>query len=133
MEGVSQVQALVDQEPWRLGIGQPRNALQLDWQPQMQFCDGQIEWEGTSRYWWCRKCGYVGWSSYTQHYPIVHPVDFLTHSIAFYLQRRQSLPQPAEYGTLLNQMIFAAGCVIRGAAERPPQQLTEFLRGLSAT
>jgi hypothetical protein len=116
MSEVPQLQSLSESEPWRLGIGLPRNALDPTWMPGPGdlLCDGQPDWEPGTRWWWCTKCGYVGNAFTQKHKPIQQPsVYFLASLFFFMLKRREAAP---EYQTRVCQALFVAGAALRYAA-----------------
>lgn len=119
MSEVPQLQRLSELEPWRLGIGLPRNALDPTWIPGRgdMLCDGQVDWEVGTRWWVCMTCGYVG-SAFTQkHKPIQHPTTYFLHSLFFFfLKRREAVPN---FETRICQALWVAGASLRYAAVQP--------------
>ncbi len=116
MSEVPQLQRLSELEPWRLGIGLPRNALDPTWIPGPgdMPCDGEVCWEPGTRWWTCMKCGYVGHAFTQQHKPIQHPTTYFLHSLLFFfLKRRQAAPV---FQTRVCQALFVAGASLRYAA-----------------
>ena len=114
MNNVPFLQRLVDKEPWRRGFGRPRNALDPTWEPGPRdaLCDGEVDWEGGTRWWVCQKCGYVSDLFTNKHRPIQHPFEFLLESISFFQAKRKGIdPRVA-----LEQMAFIAGTALRYAA-----------------
>lgn len=122
---------LAEQEPWRLGKGLPRNALDPTWTPGPfdQLCDGEIDWEGETGWWVCKKCGYVGSAYYQQHKPILHPLTFFLQSLAFYVEKQKSKARSADL--LINVALCVAGTALRYAATLPPAQLGEYIDRLA--
>lgn len=124
---------LARQEPWRLGKGQPRNALDPTWEPSVlnNPCDGDIEWEGSTGWWVCTKCGYVGSACYTQHQPIQTPGYYFLHSVLYFINKRADQPiQGDPEGALadvVNQMLFVAGVALRYAATQKPEDLSKYI------
>lgn len=119
MSEVPQLQRLSEMEPWRLGIGLPRNALDPTWTPGKgdMLCDGEAEWEPGTSWWVCMKCGYVGSAYTTRHKPIQHPFTYLLHSLAFFfLKTRKATPS---FDTQLCQAFFVTGAALRYAAVQP--------------
>ena len=125
MSEVSQLQRLSEQEPWRLGIGLPRNALDPTWTPGIgdNLCDGEVEWEAGTRWWVCMKCGYVGSAYNTHHKSIQHPTTYFMHSLLFFFLKGRQVQ--AETNTRLCQALFVAGAALRYAAVQP--QLGPFV------
>ncbi len=126
------LQELAQLEPWRLGKGQPRNALDPTWTPSVlnNPCDGEIDWEGDTEWWVCSKCGYVGSAHYTRHQPIQTPEFYFLHSVLFYLNRRAHDPpkvSPEMVATeVVRQMLFIAGVALRYAATQRPEDLGKY-------
>ena len=125
MSEVPQLQRLSELEPWRLGIGLPRNALDPIWVPGPgdMLCNGEVDWEGGTQWWVCTKCGYVG-SAFTQkHKPVQHPTIYFLYSLLFFfLKRKQDVPV---FNTRMCQALFVAGASLRYAAVQP--QLGPFV------
>ena len=124
---MSAVLKLVLKEPWRIGQGQHVNALDPSWSNiERPLCNGEIEWEGTSRWWWCRACGYCGCWTVTHHHPIVHPLDQLMNSLQAFTQRRQD--EGLTHDEALNQALHVAGVALRYAATMPADKLGDYVR-----
>ena len=115
------LQHLSHVEPWRLGKGQPLNALDPTWVPSQQpeLCRGQVQWEPGTNWWVCQACGYVGSSQTQLHYPAVHPMQFFMQSLGYYMAKRAENPQPLNWRTLLMQALFIAGVALRYSAVHP--------------
>lgn len=127
---MSVVQEVVSFEPWRTGQGQPRNALDPTWPGYTPaLCNGAIEWEGISRWWWCTQCGYCGFLTRTEHYPVQTPLAFFLHGVVFFFRRRvtQGMPAPVSAG----QALFTAGVALRYAAATPPNQLGRYVQNMT--
>lgn len=124
---------LAQLEPWRLGKGQPRNALDPTWTPNVlnNFCDGEINWEGDTDWWVCTRCGYVGSAHYTRHRPVQTPAFYLLHSMLFYLKKRAQRPPkaPPELvgAEVFKQMLFVTGVALRYAATLRPEDLGKYV------
>ncbi len=133
MSSTLSLQELAQLQPWRLGKGQPLNALDPTWTPSVlnNLCDGEIDWEGDTDWWVCTKCGYVGSSYYPKHRPIQTPVFFLIHSILFFLKKRAHDPPKVApelvTGEVLKQMLFIAGVALRYAATQRPEDLGKYV------
>ena len=122
---------LAEQEPWRLGKGLPRNALDPTWTPSPldQLCDGEIDWEAETGWWVCKKCGYVGSAYYTAHKPILHPLTFFLQSLSFYVEKQRARARNTD--ALINIALCVAGTALRYAATLPPERLGEYIDGLA--
>ena len=116
MSNVPQLQRLSELEPWRLGIGLPRNALDPTWIPGRGDlpCDGEVEWEAGTAWWVCTKCGYVGSAVTQTHTPIQHPMSYFLHSLLFFMLKRR--PAAPALDTRVCQALFVAGASLRYAA-----------------
>lgn len=136
MSNPSLLRTLALLEPWRQGRGMPRNALDPTWTPGPLDvpCDGEIAWEGSSPWWVCTKCGYVGSACYTTHRPIQDPATFFLDSLRFHIRKRKEgpLPAPPQLAAryLLQQMLYVAGVALRYAATRPSSALGEYAEQL---
>lgn len=123
------IEELLKAEPWRSGHGHPRNALSAGWVGEERTqCDGEIEWEGSTTYWWCKKCGYVGSSTYTMHRRVQFPAEFLQNSILFFLQKRLDAGMTLEQAML--QMNYVTAIALRNAAALPPSELGRYVTQL---
>jgi hypothetical protein len=124
---MSIVAELASFEPWRTGQGQPRNALDPTWSGyDPPLCQGAIEWEGVSKWWWCTKCGHCGWFSVTNHYPVQSPVSYLLHSMVFFFRKRRQQRVPTL--PTIAQALFTAGAALHYAAVTPPNQLGQYVQ-----
>lgn len=122
MDHPSQLQQIVEQEPWRQGDGQPRGALDPTWEPGPDdlLCGGDVEYEPGTKWWVCQDCGYIG-SAYTQnHQRAQNPYTFLMKSVQFFMSKK------GEAKNALHTMAFVAGTAIRYAAVAP--NLRDFIR-----
>lgn len=114
------LQKLVNEEPWRRNIGAPKNALDHSWFPSARDipCKGSITFEGTSRWWVCSDCGYVG-SSYVQHHhKTQHPVTFFMNGVVAYFTKKAA--SGTNLQTVVHQMLYLAGVALQHAAAAPP-------------
>jgi len=124
------VNELVQKEPWRTGQGSPRNILDPTWVEPPDYCDGEIDWEGTSRWWWCRKCGYCGQWTRTLHYAAeLDPAKVLQESRAYYYGRRAE--QGADPDNAWAQALYVCAVALRYAAAIPPERLGEYIAKLT--
>jgi len=120
------VQEVVNSEPWRLRQGQPTNILDPAWSGPQELCDGAITWEGTSRWWFCQKCGYCGTATVQAHNRAIHPVDDVTTAIQEFMSRR--LEQGIDYELAKNQLLFITAAALRYAATLPADQVGQYVR-----
>lgn len=120
------LQELAHAEPWRRNFGGPRNALDPTWSPSKHdaLCSGDITFDGT-KWWGCKKCGYVGEGCITLHRPPRAPTTFFLHSALFYLSRRKEKVKPSR--TVVHQMLYIAGVALRYAKVQQPDQLGPYL------
>lgn len=127
------LQVLAQLQPWRRGKGQPRNALDPTWVPSVldNPCEGEIEWEGDTSWWVCKRCGYVGSACFTHHKTVVSPGLYFLHSVLFFLKRRAERPPPVAPPQVLTevvrQMLFIAGAALRYAAVQRSEELGEYV------
>lgn len=127
------LQTLAQLEPWRLGKGQPRNALDPSWTPSVlnNLCDGEIDWEGGTGWWVCKKCGYVGSAYFNKHRPVESPAFYFLHSVLFYINKRAEEPSPVSperaLADVFQQMLFIAGAALRYAATQKTKDLGKYV------
>lgn len=120
------LQELVRAEPWRRRIGEAKNALDPSWAPSVydSYCPGDITFEGTSSWWTCGHCGYVG-SGYTPvHQPPRHPTAIFAEGALRFMRSRQ---ETTSLLTVVHQMFYVAGVALRHAASLPPAELERFI------
>lgn len=128
---VLSLQALLHAQPWRSGVGLPRNALDPTWDGYpADFCAGEIDWEIKTAWWTCKGCGYISHSTYTQHKPVAHPGWFFFSSLMFFWLKKMQAHVPPD--DALNQMLYVAGVAIRQSAVQPPQQIEQYVQRLVA-
>lgn len=120
------IQEVASNEPWRLRQGQPATILDPAWSGPQELCDGEITWEGSSRWWSCKKCGYCGTATVQTHNRAIHPVDDVTAAIQEFMSRR--LEQGLNYELAHNQLLFVAAAAIRYAAVLPADQVGQYVR-----
>ena len=117
MNDVPILQRLAEKEPWRQGVGLPRNALDPTWAPGPGdlLCKGNVEWESGTKWWVCMGCGRVSSLSMIEHKPIQNPMTLFFEAIDFFKSKRNGTdPQK-----VLEQMAFVAGAALRYAAVQP--------------
>lgn len=119
------IQQLLQREPWRARQGQPRNALQLDWIEPPDTCTGDIDFEMTTKWWVCTKCGYCSCWSNTTHCKPEHPDDYYKESVAFFYKRRIEQGMTAEQAK--QQAQHLTGVVLRAAAKLRPDDLAKYV------
>lgn len=120
------VQQLIEREPWRTGQGQPATPLDPTWQGPRPLCTGEIEWEGATKWWWCKTCGYCGSAHVTTHARAINPLDDIGTSIEQFVAKR--IEQGADIDLARDQLLFVAAAAIRYAATLPPDQLGRYVR-----
>jgi hypothetical protein len=123
---MNHVQQLVENEPWRSGQGQPATILDPAWQGARPLCSGEIEWEGQSKWWWCKTCGYCGSAHSTTHHMVVHPLNDIATSIAFFMDKK--CEQGVHPELARDQLMFIAAAAIRYAATLPMDGLGQYVR-----
>ncbi len=114
MSDVPFLENLATNEPWRQGVGTPSNALDPAWSPGPTDaqCDGDVDWEPGTHWWFCKKCGRVSSLNFLRHKPVQSPFVFLLEAISFFQSKRQALAPK----TVMEQMAFVAGTALRYAA-----------------
>lgn len=124
-------EAILHAQPWRSGVGVPRNALDPTWDGYPSgVCSGEIDWEGTTDWWRCKHCGYISRGSYTTHKPAAHPGWFYLSSLFFFwLKKTQAGIRPED---VLNQMLYVQAVALRQAAVQPPEQFEQYVSRLVA-
>lgn len=123
---MTQVQEIAEREPWRTRQGHPATILDPTWQGEQRQCDGEVDWEGTSRWWFCKKCGYCGTATTTMHIAAIHPRDDVAAAIEFFMSKRAE--QGLEHDLAMNQLLFVAASAIRYAASIPADQVGQYVR-----
>lgn len=123
---MNHVQQLVENEPWRTGQGQPATTLDPAWQGARPLCSGEIEWEGQSKWWWCKTCGHCSSAHFTAHSAAVHPSDDILASIAFFMNKK--CEQGIHPELARDQLLFVAATAVRYAATLPPEQLVRYVQ-----
>jgi hypothetical protein len=97
-------------------------------------CDGEIAWEGSSDWWVCGKCGFVGSAYFQHHRPIQDPMSFFLASLRFHIQKRREkpLPVPPQLAArhLLQQILYITGVALRYSATQPSLALGEYAEQL---
>jgi hypothetical protein len=127
---MSDVAALIEKEPWRLGSGQPVNALDPTWTTERSKpCGGDIEYETGTKWWWCKKCGCCGSHDFAKmHRAINDPSVYCLQSVEEYLKRREQEGISREHA--IYQMFHVAGVALRYAASVPTEELASYIKQL---
>lgn len=127
---MSGVEELVQQEPWRVGAGQPANALDPTWKTELTArCGGNIKREPGTDWWFCEDCGCCGNHDFAKaHRPINDPVVFFAQSMEEYISKRVAEGVSRELAT--RQMFHVAGVAIRYAASVKSEDLGDYVRQL---
>lgn len=125
---MSDVEKLVQQEPWRLGSGQPVNALDPTWKTERTArCDGSIRYEAGSNWWVCQKCGRCGDHDFAKaHRPINDPIVYFAQSMEEYISKREKEGVSRELATY--QLFHIAGVAIRYAATVESEDLEDYVQ-----
>lgn len=124
---IGDVKKLVQQEPWRAGSGQPKNAADPTWRTENTArCNGDIIYVAGTTWWFCKKCGCCGDHDFAKaHRPINDPVVYFTQAINEYVEAKMKEGASRELATY--QMFHIAGVVLKYAAVRGPEDLGEFI------
>lgn len=124
---------LVLREPWRQRIGFPNTVDDpLFIARDHIWCDGEIEYEGgESKYWKCKKCGYVGWATVIGHYPVMSPHDFYAWCKEFFLStRREDADECMDEEEIQHQMFYLMAIVLKQASTKKPHEIRSFADSL---
>jgi hypothetical protein len=125
MDNAYGVKDLVQREPWRAGQGHV-TALDPTWPGyEPPICKGNIIWEKGSKWWWCEKCGHCSFWSTTTHQPARHPLSTFMRNVVFFFQKKAEQGLSGEQA--LQQLLHAAGMVVKVMAEQPPEGLANFI------
>ena len=123
------IEEVVRREPWRLGVGQPINALDPTWSIQRSLpCEGEVAFEPGSKWWCCQACGYCGTSTIHRHHPVQNPVTFFQERFQDYLAKRAS--EGVEPVAALEQALQIAGTALGYASAIKTEGLSEYLNKL---
>lgn len=127
---MSDVEELVKREPWRLGSGQPLNALDPTWtEERSKQCGGGIEYEAGTDWWFCKKCGCCGNHDFAKkHRAINDPAVYFAQSMEDFLQRRAEEGVSREQA--LYQMFHVTGVALRYAGSIPSERLKDYVQQL---
>lgn len=122
---------LANREPWRQRIGFPNTVDDPLFIPQDHIeCDGEIEYEGRTKYWRCTKCGYIGWATLTKHYPSMNPRTFYKWCRNYFTATRNEDSDMTE-DEVLDQMFFVMAVALKQASKRRPEEMREFVARLA--
>jgi hypothetical protein len=123
---MSEVKELVQRQPWRIGQGQAKNALDPMWVGhEPALCTGEIVWETGSKWWWCKECGYCSCLPTTAHPVPEHPKDYYKKSLDHFYKTRLQQGLTVEEAEL--QAYHLTGIALRVAASLSPEELGRFV------
>lgn len=124
---MSDVKSIALSEPWRLGSGEPENAMDPTWDPERTArCDGQVKYETGSKWWVCEKCGRCGDHDFARaHRPIKDPVVFWAESMKAYIEAREKEGVSRELATY--QLFHIAGVAIKYASTIPSDEIGNYV------
>lgn len=127
---MSDVRTLVQKEPWRLGAGQPKNALDPTWNTDKTTrCNGDIAYEDGTNWWVCQKCGCCGNHDFAKaHRPINDPGVFFVESVANYVAQREQEGVSRELAS--KQLLHIAAVAIRYAASVKADEINGYIERL---
>jgi hypothetical protein len=119
---------LLREQPWRSGLGTPKNALDPRWTPAIptDFCGGEIHWETETGWWFCASCSYIGSGSLVRHRPVLDPAGFCAESQRFFLEQRAK--QGVGVEDAVNQINYLVGAFLRKMATTHPEDVEGELR-----
>ncbi len=124
------VQYVAQTEPWRTGLGRPRNLLDPIWADDtIETCHAtpdDVEWEPETSWWWCRRCGHCSSAHFLQHRVVESPVEYHELSLNLFFARRAEQKLPADVAQA--QALYAAGAVLRVAASKRPEEFEALLQ-----
>jgi hypothetical protein len=115
-------------EPWRQRVGLPQRVTDPLWTPTGE-CGGEVRWEGSSKFWHCQKCGYIGWGTSQRHYPSEHPYDSFNAAFEFFLSEKKA--QGLSEDRALKQAHFVMSVVLRHAADKKLDALKDFAEAIT--
>lgn len=125
MSNLPDLQELAIREPWRVGAGLPRNALDPTWVPSYldDECPGNVDFDENG--WWiCMHCGRIGQPGFIRHRPIQHPLAYFLHSAAIYSAVKADTT-PSDQ--LLRETLFVMGAALRQAAAHTIQDYAKMM------
>lgn len=127
---MSDVEKLVQHEPWRIGAGQPKNALDPTWKTEKTArCNGDIKREPGSDWWYCTECGCCGNHDFARaHRPINDPVVYFAQSMEEFISARMKEGVSRELAT--RQLFHVAGVAIRYAASVKSEEIGSYIQQL---
>lgn len=119
------VSELVRKEPWRAGQGRARNILHPGWTAEPILCGGNIEYEGSTLWWWCTSCGHCSCLATTKHYRAEHPNDYYKASLEYFYKERAR--QGVSTTLAEQQAKHVMGVALRMAASLHPEELGRYV------
>jgi hypothetical protein len=128
----SELEAVVTREPWRQRVGYPNTVDDPLFDPaEHKECRGRVDKEEDSKFWCCSACGYIGWSTSTKHYPIMHPRQFFEWCREFFLMSRREDSDLTEE-EISDQMLFLMAVVLKHASVKKPEEIRDFAERIAA-
>lgn len=128
MGTAANVEFIVQTEPWRSGLGKPRNAIDPIWAGDtVELCpanEDSIEWEPDSDWWWCRQCGHCSNLHYLVHHVVESPRAYYELSMKQFLTRRKTQGFPSKEAE--EQAFYIMGIALRVAASERPEELSRL-------
>lgn len=124
--------AVVAREPWRQRVGYPNSVDDPLWSASAhQLCEGDVEYETRegSKCWVCTKCGYIGWATVTQHYPVLTLEHYFEQARNGYLQ--QKLSEGLTKKQVTDQLHYLMGAVLRSGLSKSSEELRDFVEKMS--
>ena len=122
-------------EPWRFRSGYPSKVDDPLWNPaEHHFCGGEVDHEGEgSKHWICESCGFIGWGSYVEHYPVKSPEQFYRECSEHYRVSRLSGVETGKLTDLQaeHQKLHVMAIALKKAAETHPEKLDDLIRKIS--
>lgn len=119
------LEAVVSSEPWRQRVGYPNSVTDPTWTASGHIlCDGDVEHEDGTKYWVCRKCGYIGWATTQHHYPVLGPKEYFEQAYQLFL--RQAADVDA-----VDRAHFIMGAALRAAVGKSPQEVRALVEKVS--
>lgn len=132
MGNAANVQFIVQTEPWRTGQGLPVSSVSPTWAHDTIIkCEAtvdDIEWEPSSSWWWCRKCGHCSKSHYLEHRVVEAPKQYFDLSIDQFLRRRSTQGLPSAEAE--DQALHIMGVALRVAAAQRPESFARLVESI---
>lgn len=123
MGNATNVQFIVQTEPWRGGQGSPSSSIDPIWAndtvTQCEATVDDIEWQLGTTWWWCRRCGKCSNLQYLEHYIVEAPKQYYDLSLEQFLKRRETQGFPSAEAE--DQALYIMGVALRVAASKRPE------------